>query len=60
MCKSRLYRKRSFKFHSENNLLQMAALLKIPETLKYWAGVQQSQSNLMGGRCLFSLSWPPF
>ena len=30
-----------------------------PETLKYWVGVQQGQSYLMG-RCLFSLGWPPF
>ena len=32
----------------------------IPETLKYWVGVQQSQSYLMGRRCLFNLVWPPF
>ena len=30
------------------------------ETLKYWVGVQRGQSYLMGRRCLFSLSWPPF
>ena len=28
--------------------------------LKYWVGVQRSQSYLMGRRCLFSLGWPPF
>ena len=32
----------------------------IPETLKYWVGVQQGQSYLMGRRCLFNLGWPPF
>ena len=32
----------------------------IPETLKYWVGVQWGQSYLMGRRCLFSLGWPPF
>ena len=31
-----------------------------PETLKYWVGVQWSQSYLIGKRCLFSLRWPPF
>ena len=31
-----------------------------PKTLKYWIGVQQGQSYLMGRRCLFSLGWPPF
>ena len=31
-----------------------------PKTLKYWVGVQQGQSYLMGRRCLFSLGWPPF
>ena len=31
-----------------------------PETLKYWVGVQQGHSYLMGRRCLFSLGWPPF
>ena len=30
------------------------------KTLKYWVGVQQGQSYLMGRRCLFSLAWPPF
>ena len=30
------------------------------ETLKYWLGVQQGQSYLMGRRNLFSLVWPPF
>ena len=29
------------------------------ETLKYWVGVQQGQSYLMGRRCLFSFGWPP-
>ena len=28
-----------------------------PKTLKYWIGVQQGQSYLMGRRCLFSLGW---
>ena len=28
------------------------------ETLKYWFGVQWSQSYLMGRRSLFSLGWP--
>ena len=27
----------------------------IPQTLKYWFGVQQGQSYLMGRRCPFSL-----
>ena len=31
----------------------------IPETLKYWFGVQRSQSYLMWKRCHFSLVWPP-
>ena len=31
-----------------------------PKTLKYWIGVQQGQSYLMGRRCLFSFGWPPF
>ena len=30
-----------------------------PKTLKYWIGVQQGQSYLMGRRCLFSLGWRP-
>ena len=30
------------------------------KTLKYWVGVQQGQSYLMGRRCLFSLGWPSF
>ena len=33
---------------------------KVPETLKYWVGVQRGQSYLMGRRCLFSLGWQPF
>ena len=32
----------------------------LPETLKYWVGVQQDQSYLMERRCLISLGWPPF
>ena len=28
--------------------------------LKYWVGVQQGQSHLMGRGCLFSLGWQPF
>ena len=32
----------------------------IPEALKYWVGVQHTQSYLMGRRCLFSLGWWPF
>ena len=31
-----------------------------PETLKYWVGVQQGQSYVMGRRCLFSHGWPLF
>ena len=31
----------------------------VPETLKYWVGVQRGHSYFMG-RCLFSLGWPPF
>ena len=31
-----------------------------PKTLKYWIGVQQGQSYLMGRRCLVGLGWPPF
>ena len=30
-----------------------------PETLKYWVGVQQGQSYLIGRRCLFGLGWLP-
>ena len=30
------------------------------ETLKYWVGVQQKQSYLIGRRYLFSHGWPPF
>ena len=29
--------------------------MAIQETLKYWVGVQQGQSYIMGRRCLFSL-----
>ena len=32
----------------------------LPQTLKYWVGVQWGQSYLMGRRCLFSLGWLPF
>ena len=32
----------------------------IPETLKYWVGVQRGQSYLMGRSCLFSHGWRPF
>ena len=35
-------------------------MMVIQETLKYWVGVQQGQSYLMGRRCLFSLGWQPF
>ena len=31
----------------------------IPETLKYWVGVQQGQSYLMGRKGLSGLDWPP-
>ena len=31
----------------------------VSETSKYWVGVQQGQSYLMGRRYLFSLGWPP-
>ena len=47
------------------DLLEMQRFIKdllqfIPDTLKYWVGVQRGQSYLMGRRCLFSLGWPPF
>ena len=29
-------------------------VVSLPETLKYWVGVQRGQR-----RCLFSLGWPP-
>ena len=32
----------------------------IPETVKYWVGVQRGKSYLMGRRCLISLGWQPF
>ena len=32
----------------------------LPETLKYWVGVQWGQSYLMGRRCIFSFCWQPF
>ena len=32
----------------------------LPETLKYWVGVQWSQFYLMGRRHLFSLGWSHF
>ena len=35
-------------------------IVNIPKPLKYWVGVQQGQSYLMGRRCLFSLGWQPF
>ena len=35
-------------------------MLLVPDTLKYWVGVQQDQSYLMGRSCLFSLGWWPF
>ena len=38
----------------------IAATTCVPETLKYWVGVQWGQSYLMGRRCLFSLGWPHF
>ena len=31
-----------------------------PKTVKYWVGVDWGHSYLMGRRCVFSLSWPPF
>ena len=34
--------------------MNLNSKIYFPETLKYWAGVQQGQSNLMGRRCLFS------
>ena len=34
--------------------------LVFPETMKYWVGVQQGQSYLMGRMGLFSLGWLPF
>ena len=33
---------------------------KIPETLKYWVGVQWGQSYLMGKRCLLALVGHPY
>ena len=38
----------------------LSVLVDSPETFKYWVGVQQGHSYLMGRRCLFSLGWPPF
>ena len=38
----------------------IAATTCWPETLKYWVGVQQGQSYLMGRRCLFTLGWLHF
>ena len=32
----------------------------LPETLKYWVGVQRGQSYLLGRTWLFSLGWPTF
>ena len=34
--------------------MNLNSKIDFPETLKYWAGVQQGQSNLMGRRYLFS------
>ena len=31
-----------------------------PKTLKYWVGVQQGQSYLIGRSYLIGLGWPPF
>ena len=33
--------------------------ITFPKTLKYWVGIQQGQSYLMGRMCLFGLPWPP-
>ena len=45
-------------------IVQLEAIKSIkailPETMKYWVGVQRGQSYLMGRRCLFSLGWQPF
>ena len=38
---------------------KIQAWIFLPETLKYWVGVQRGQSYLMGRRCLFSLGWQP-
>ena len=38
----------------------ICSIIFIPETLKYWFGVQRGQSYLMGRRCLFSHEWPLF
>ena len=42
------------------NFAKYPKTAKTIETLKYWVGVQQGQSYLMGRRCLFRLGWPPF
>ena len=36
------------------------AIQVVSENKKYWVGVQQGQSYLMGRRCLFSIDWAPF
>ena len=47
-------------YHLMKVLILSSSLGFIPETLKYWVGVQRGQSYLVGRRCLFSLGWPPF
>ena len=40
--------------------LRLLVDIEIPETLKYWVGVQWGQSYLMGRMCHLNLGWPPF
>ena len=42
------------------NAIVTRGLAKTNTGLKYWVGVQRSQSYLIERRCLFSLGWPPF
>ena len=41
-------------FHKSSTLVDNS------ETLKYWVGVQQCHSQLMGRTCFFSPGWPSF
>ena len=40
--------------------IYLNVIFYIFKTLKYWIGVQQVQSYLMGRKCLFSIGWLPF
>ena len=53
-------RKVTKSYVSDKRDFEIMDLIFSPETLKYWVGVQRGQSYVMGGRCLFSVSWPPF